>query len=53
MSDIQLPSFVLRAEFCRLFEDFLNGSVVLFIPVELGLHHEDGDVLVEAGIVFL
>jgi len=53
MGDIQLPSFVLGAEFSRLFEDFLNGGIVLFIPVELGLHHEDGDVLVETGIVFL
>lgn len=53
MGNVKFPGLVLGAEFGRLFEDFLNGCVVLFIPVELGLHHENRDVLVKARIVFL
>jgi hypothetical protein len=53
VGNVKFPGLVLGAEFGRLFEDFLNGCVVLFIPVELGLHHENRDVLVKARIVFL
>ena len=53
MGNVKFPGLVLGTEFGRLFEDFLNGCVVLFIPVELGLHHENRDVLVKARIVFL
>lgn len=53
MGDVKFPGLVLGAEFGRLFEDFLNSCVVLFIPVQFGLHHQDRDVLVKAGVVFL
>lgn len=48
MGNVELPGLMLRAELSTLFEYLLNGSVVLFIPVKLGLHHEDRDVLVES-----
>ena len=53
MGNVKFPGLVLGAEFSGLFEDFLDGCVVLFVPVELGLHHEDRDVLVKTRIVFL
>lgn len=53
MSYVKFPGLVFRAELSTLFEYLLNSSVVLFIPVKLGLHHEDRDVLVESRIIFL
>ena len=53
VSNIELPSFVLAAEFGGLAEDFLYHRVIAVVPVYLGLHHEDRDVLIEGQIVFL
>lgn len=41
------------AEFCRLSEDLFNLCIVALIPIGLGLHHKDWDVLVQSSIVFL
>ena len=53
VGNVELPSLVLRAELCGLAEDLLHHRVVVLVPVDLGLHHEDGDVLVEGQIVLL
>ena len=44
VSDVELPSVVLVAELHRLPEDLLHLRVVLHIPVDLGLLHQDRDV---------
>jgi len=48
---IQLPCLVLGAELSALAEDLLHLGVVSFIPVDLRLHHQNGDVLVESIVV--
>jgi hypothetical protein len=48
MSHVQLPSFMLAAELSRLAEDLLDLGIVASIPVDLGLHHENWDVLVKS-----
>ena len=53
MSDVELPSFVLATEFGGLAEDFLDHRIVAVIPVDLGLHHEDRNVLIERQVIFL
>ena len=53
VGDIELPCLVFAAELGRLAEDFLDHGVVAIVPVDLGLHHEDGDVLVESQVILL
>jgi len=50
---VQLPGFVLAAELSRLAEDLFDHGVVSLVPVDLGLHHKNRDVLVEGQIIFL
>lgn len=50
---VQLPRLVFAAELGRLAEDLLHHGVVVVVPVDLGLHHEDGNVLVERQVVLL
>ena len=51
MAHVEFPGLVFGAELGALFEDFLDLLVVALVPVHFGLHHEDGDVLVEACVV--
>lgn len=44
MSHVELPGVVLVAELHRLAEDLLHHLVVLTVPVDLSLGHQDGDV---------
>ena len=53
MGDVEFPDLVLGAELCGLFEDLLDGGVVLLVPVQLCLHHEHRDVLIKLGIILL
>lgn len=53
MSNVELPSFVFTTEFSGLAEDFLHHGIVAVIPVDLCLHHEDGNVLVERQVILL
>ena len=44
---------MLAAELGGLSEDFFDHRVVALVPVELRLHHEHRDVLVQSLVVFL
>ena len=53
VSDVQLPSLVLAAELGGLTEDLLHHGVVVVVPVDLCLHHQDGNILVESQVILL
>lgn len=53
VSDVELPGLMLTTELSRLSEDLFNLGIVGFVPVSLGLHHQDWNVLVKSGIVLL
>ena len=53
MSNVKFPDFVLTAEFGTLSENLLDHGIVLQVPVSLGLHHQNRNVLVECSIIFL
>mmetsp|Transcript_73449 Transcript_73449/g.123788 ORF Transcript_73449/g.123788 Transcript_73449/m.123788 type:complete len:274 (+) Transcript_73449:1225-2046(+) len=48
---IQLPNVVLRCKLCGLAEDLLNHRVVIQVPVNLGLGHQDRDVQLQSLVV--
>lgn len=45
VSQVQLPYFVVSAKLGTLSEQLLHGSIVLLVPVNFGLGHQDGNVL--------
>ena len=49
--DVELPRLVLGTEVRRGAEDLLDHRVVLHVPVDLRLRHEDRNILLEALIV--
>lgn len=51
VTHVQFPGLVLGAELSTLLENLLHLRVVPLVPVHLGLHHEDGNVLVEARVI--
>lgn len=53
MSNVKFPDFVLTAEFGTLSENFFDHGIVLQVPVSLGLHHQNRNVLVECSIILL
>lgn len=53
MRHVKFPSIVFRGELSRLSEDLFNLVVVAHVPVDLSLHHEHRDVLIESLIVLL
>ena len=44
VGNVELPGVVLAAELDALAEDLLHLSVVLHVPVDLGLRHQHRDV---------
>ena len=53
MRHVQLPSLMLTAKLSRLTENLLHHGIVVIVPVDLSLHHEHWDVLVESQIILL
>ena len=53
MSNIKLPCLMISAVLRTLFKKLLHLPIVASIPVDLGLHHEYRDVLVESSIILL
>ena len=49
---VQLPGFVFTAELSGLAEDLLHHVVIALVPVDLRLHHQHGNVLVQRLVVF-
>ena len=47
VGNVELPGLVLTAELGGLPEDFLHLGVVAFVPVDLRLHHEDWNILIQ------
>ena len=53
MGNVKFPSLMLTAELSRLSEYFLYHSVVSFVPVDFGLHHQNWNVLVQSLVILL
>jgi len=53
MSHIEFPDIVLRAKLCWLTEDLFYLGIISHLPVDLGLHHENRDILVKCLVILL
>lgn len=53
MGYVEFPGLVIRTEFGTLSEKFLNYWVVLFIPINFGLRHQDWDVFLQTLVKLL
>ncbi len=53
VAHIQLPCLMVSAKLCGLPEKFFDNCIVFLIPVNLGLRHEDRNILLQTFVKFL
>ena len=53
VADVEAPHVMIAAELDRLAEDFLDGGVVLHLPVDARLGHQYGYVALQVLVVLL